>query len=132
MNIPKSGLLIVVLSIVAALLLLLSIFSLYNFGQQTRTLADNNRAFTVCMTNWASATTERNRTLTTLNSNRNQKLDTVIRDVAIAQKKPSVHIQQKFITDIDAYVVASDRYNKALKKHPIPKSPKLICANDKK
>jgi hypothetical protein len=131
----KTALLIPILSGIAALLLIVLVFlGSYNL-RQTHSLAQENQKFILCVTHWANATAKRTSILTGLNVKRQDKLDILIRDFALAgSKDPKVkaRLRNQFFGHLNTYIGVSNQYKKALKRHPLPKSPKLACANDKR
>lgn len=134
LRLDKSNILIIILGVIAAALVV-GILVLASLALvRTSDNVSSQRNLTECLTNWANVTTGRTSTLTRRNQDRLNRLDIVIRDVALGQSKdPKVRavLRTKFYKDITAYVKASDRYNDALKAHPIPRSPKLACPTDK-
>jgi uncharacterized protein YoxC len=120
------------LLIAIALVVFLISAALYSINESHKT-THNNQAYIACVLNWANETTHRSNELTDAAQNRQNALDRVVRDVAEGQNpKNAKDAAAKFQRDIQEYVRASDAYNKVLKEHPVPKSPKLACANVKK
>jgi hypothetical protein len=74
-----------------------------------------------CLSAWADETSARTAFLLTRSTERTDRLDVVIRDVA------SRSTRAKFDRDIRRYVVASDAYRDAVKHHPPPKPPSVRC-----
>jgi phosphoglycerol transferase MdoB-like AlkP superfamily enzyme len=124
------------LLIVVALVVFLISAALYSINT-ARGTARTNRAYITCVLNWANESTYRTSTLTPLSQQRQHAFDKVFRDFSAARNPNPTPAEQKalrikFFHDFDAWQKATDRYDHALKTHPVPKSPKLACANVKK
>lgn len=131
----KSSTFIAILVTVAMLLLVGLLIVTTISLRKTSNQATQNRVFTTCVSNWANATARRSSIITGLNVNRQDKLDILIRDFALAgSKDPKVqaHLKKVFFEHLHSYIGASNAYNKALKDHPLPTAPKFACANPKK
>lgn len=123
----KASRLIGILTLVAAVLVVVTLFTSVIAITKTSHQANRNQEFITCVSNWADETAKRTRVITRLNTLRTDALDAVVRDVA-----SGINDRKKFAYDLNVYVSASDAYKIALKQHPIPKSPKLACANAKR
>jgi apolipoprotein N-acyltransferase len=135
MNIQGTRNLIFGLLLIVVVLVVFLISSMVYVVNQSRSIARQDRAYISCVLNWATESTHRTAELTGAATTRQNALDRVLRDVAADQANPPKDVkaaQEQFRHDIEAYVKASDAYNKTLKQHPVPKSPKLACANVKK
>jgi phosphoglycerol transferase MdoB-like AlkP superfamily enzyme len=101
--------------------------------EQSRQLSKQNTTYITCVLNWANKTNHRSSELTDKANVRQVALDSLIRDVAEGQNpNKATDAAKRFRHDLKSYIKASDAYNKANREHPIPKSPKLACANVKK
>ena len=129
--------LLLVLGAVAMALLVAIIYISIAASISVHRQSDKNSQFVACLTNWANETAERSTAVTGLNLDRQNTLDTLMRDFAGARNpnptpEQQVALRKQFFVHFDAFVKASDAYRKALKEHPLPKSPKLACPNPKK
>lgn len=73
-----------------------------------------------CVANWADQFTQRTMTLSVASTARNNALDVFIRSLA-TRNEPRERVAY------NAYLKASDEYNRELKANPPPTPPKLRC-----
>lgn len=73
-----------------------------------------------CISNWASAFSNRTNALVGPSSKRNDALDTLV--IAFGTRD-----QAKIVKSYALYKKASATYTRLLKEHPVPPSPKFVC-----
>jgi len=73
-----------------------------------------------CVASWADQFTQRSTTLSAASTARNNALDTFVRSLATQD-------QARERVLYNAYLKASDEYNRELKANPPPTPPKLRC-----
>jgi hypothetical protein len=129
----RTATVITTLAVLLAVLLGFLFISTQLNARDVHKQADQNEAFISCINTWATKTAERSSIISDLSVERLNKLDIVIRDFALAQHpKTQKGLRVKFFKDLHVYIVASNHYNKAVQRHPLPKSPKVACANVKR
>lgn len=76
---------------------------------------------TSCIRGWSDAITQRSQTLEDLRTPRDKAIDAVFRSLT------KENFREAFQTALIQYFKASDDYNDALEKNPLPPSPELDC-----
>src|SRR5262245_4066699 len=79
-----------------------------------------------CISSWANDTTSRSATLTQLSSERQHRLDLLMRDIALPSRSKAQR-RRRFRRDLLAYNKAADRYMRGTVAHPVPKPPSVRC-----